>query len=167
MLFTCLSFGMESCFEGGLYQGYEVRLQLVRNGGERKPYLVHHAQDVFRLMRSLGEESAEFMYSVNLDGAHQVVGVYLVAKGSCNNTRVDPKEVYKSALVMNCQDFILVHNHPSGVVKPSRPDVELTARVHQGGELLGLRCLDSIIIGDNGYFSMQDEGVVLPRHGFR
>ncbi len=158
---------LDSVFRYGSYHGYEVRLQLVRSEAEQKPFLVSHASDVFQLMRSLGQESAEFMYSVNLDGANRVVGVYLVGKGSCNKTRVDPKELYKSALVMNCQDFILVHNHPSGVVKPSRQDVDLTARIYKGCDLLGLRCLDSIIIGDGKYFSMVDEGVVLPKFNFR
>ena len=65
---------------------------------------------------------------------------------------------------MNCQDFNLVHNHPSGVVKPSRQDLDFTARIYKGCDLLGLRCLDSMIIGDEKFCSMVDEGVVLPKH---
>lgn len=149
---------LKSQFRKGDYRGYEIRLRLERNLYE--PYSIKCPEDVYAFMKPLGEESAEFVYQINLDAKNQVTGVYLVAKGGCDSCPLDPREVYKVALVTNSRAFALVHNHPSGDVQPSPEDKTVAIRISQGAKLLDLDFLEFMIIGDNEYFSMAEQGML-------
>lgn len=82
------------------------------------------------------------------------VGIHEVSHGTLNAAMVEPREVFKRALLNNAGSIILNHNHPSGNTEPSSEDVELTTRLRDAGRLLGVTVLDHIITGDNGdYFS--------------
>jgi DNA repair protein RadC len=87
---------------------------------------------------------------VTLDGQHRVSGVYLVGKRGCTGALVDPREVYKAALLSNSPAYVLVHNHPSGVVRPSSEDLQLAGRLEDGGRLLNVNMVASIIVGEGG-----------------
>ncbi len=82
------------------------------------------------------------------------VGIHEISHGTINATMVSPRDVFKRAILNNAASIILNHNHPSGNTYPSKEDRELTTRLHDAGELLGIKVLDHIITGDNGdYFS--------------
>ena len=85
----------------------------------------------------------------------------MISKGTVNASLVSPRELFLSALRFHAVNLILVHNHPSGDAAPSQADIDLTRRVQQAGELLGVHILDHIIIGDCQYFSFQEEGILL------
>ncbi|MGQ0505485.1 MAG: JAB domain-containing protein, partial [Myxococcaceae bacterium] len=76
-----------------------------------------------------------------------------VAEGSINTCPVDPKEVFNAALARRATAIVLVHNHPSGDFEPSGQDLQLTRQLCLCGRMLGIRVLDHLIIGDNGYCS--------------
>ena len=85
---------------------------------------------------------------VFLDARHRVTGSQIVSIGSLNASIVHPREVFRVAILHGAAAIILGHNHPSGDPTPSSDDMELTRRLVKSGELLGIKVLDHIIIGD-------------------
>jgi DNA repair protein RadC len=112
---------------------------------------------VFNLFRFLQQEAKECLFALHVNSKNKLLCVELVSVGSLNASIVHPREVFKSALLSNAASMILVHNHPSGDPAPSRGDHDITKRLKEGAELLGIRLLDHIIIGDN-YYSFADAG---------
>ena len=90
----------------------------------------------------------------------KILGKELISKGGLNLTIADPKVIFGEALRYSAANIMLVHNHPSGNLKPSQSDIDLTKKVIAGGRLLDIQVLDHLIIGDKGYFSFGDEGVI-------
>ena len=72
---------------------------------------------------------------------------------------VFPREIFKEALLLNSPNIILVHNHPSGNLSPSREDISLTKRIKEAGQLMGVKVLDHIIVTQSDYFSFVQEGI--------
>ena len=97
----------------------------------------------------LHEQAEESFYIFTLDTKNKINGIFEVSRGSLNSTIVHPREVFKRALLQNASSIMLVHNHPSGDPTPSREDLEITNRLIEAGNLLGIKVLDHIIIGDN------------------
>ncbi len=85
-----------------------------------------------------------------------------ISKGSLNATIVDPKEIIKEATLRSAASVILVHNHPSGETEPSSEDIEITNRITQACELVGIKVLDHIIIGKDreDYYSFAKAGLI-------
>ena len=84
----------------------------------------------------------------------------LISQGTVNTSVVSPREIFLEALKYHAVNLILVHNHPSGDPAPSQEDIQLTRRVKEAGELIGIRLLDHIIIGDNSYISFRERGII-------
>ena len=106
-------------------------------------------------------EMFEEFYILLLDRSSRVMGRYLVSQGSVAGTVVDPKDVFCAALKTRCSGLILAHNHPSGNLKPSSSDLDLTKKLIQGGDLLDIQILDHLILApDGGYYSFADEGLL-------
>ena len=97
-----------------------------------------------------------------LDGKNRVTAVHLVSQGSLSQSIVHPRETFKSAVLANAAAVILVHNHPSGDVTPSREDAEITRRLKEAGELLGIRVLDHLIVDTESghYTSFTSQGLL-------
>ncbi len=94
-----------------------------------------------------------------LNQANKVLGIYEVSTGGITGTVADPRVIFAAALKANCCAIIISHNHPSGNLKPSRQDEELTQKIKQGGQLLDIKLLDHIILTAEEYFSFGDEGL--------
>lgn len=116
-------------------------------------------QQIFETFRFLKNETKEYFLSLHLDGKNRVVCIDVVSIGSLNQSIVHPRETFKSALLSSAAAIILIHNHPSGDPTPSREDMEITRRLKEAGELLGIRILDHIIIGET-YMSFSERGVL-------
>lgn len=97
----------------------------------------------------------EFL-TVMLDGKNRALGFHVVSVGTLTASLVHPREVFKAAILANAAAVILVHNHPSGDPTPSAEDVAITERLRQAGDLLGIRVLDHVVIGDGRYVSFAD-----------
>lgn len=97
----------------------------------------------------LHEQAEESFYIFTLDTKNKINGIFEVSRGSLNSTIVHPREVFKRALLQNASSIMLVHNHPSGDPTPSKEDIDITNRLIEAGDLLGIKVLDHIIIGDN------------------
>jgi DNA repair protein RadC len=114
--------------------------------------------DAFR-ERFAKADREEFLV-VPLDGKNQVLGFHVVSVGSLTASLVHPREVYKAAILANAAAIVVVHGHPSGNPEPSAEDREITGRLKQAGDLLGIKLLDHVVIGDGRYVSFADEGIL-------
>jgi DNA repair protein RadC len=118
------------------------------------------SREVFELFNFLKYETKEHFLALHLDSKNRILCLDKVSSGSLNASIVHPREVFKTALLSSAAAILFVHNHPSGNPEPSREDLELTTRLKQAGDLLGLRVLDHIIIGEDRYVSLADQGLV-------
>ena len=106
----------------------------------------------------LHEQAEESFYIFTLDTKNKINGIFEVSRGSLSSSIVHPREVFKRALLQNASGIILIHNHPSGDPTPSREDLDITNRLIQAGDLLGIRVLDHIIVGDeSNYISFKEK----------
>ncbi|MFC2176009.1 DNA repair protein RadC [Bacteroidota bacterium] len=101
----------------------------------------------------------EEFWVVFLNRANHVIGIENISKGGVSGTVVDPKVVFKLAVQYPASAIILCHNHPSGNLKPSTSDHQLTKKLKEAGKALDIPVLDHLIIGERDYFSFADEGV--------
>lgn len=122
--------------------------------------VISSSQQVFELFHDLRFETKEYFISLHLDGKNRILCMDRVSVGSLNASIVHPREIFKSALLSSAGGIVLLHNHPSGDATPSREDLELTTRLRECGELLGIRVLDHLIIGDGCYVSLADRGIL-------
>jgi len=151
----------KSSFDGKSYEGYRVSLRLVREGrDDYSAVKIEQPKDIYEFMNDLKHSDRERFYSVFLNARNEVINCEEVSTGSANSTLVHPREVFKSALLSSCTAIVLVHNHPSGNSSPSSDDITMTRRLYECGELLGIDVLDSVIIGEDSYYSFRETGLL-------
>ena len=85
---------------------------------------------------------------------------YVDFKGSLNSSIVHPREIFKEAVQRGSANIIICHNHPSGDPTPSKEDIDVTLRIKQCGDLMGIKLLDHIIIGNSNYISLKEKGII-------
>ena len=147
--------------KNALVDEYYVRVCLERPAGlPKRRIIIKGPEDVAALCEPLQYRDREIFWSLYLDARNQISGVEEVALGILNAALVHPREIYKGAILSNASGLIMVHNHPSGNVEPSREDLEVTERLRKAGDLLGIKLLDHIIIGYQGYRSLKESGLV-------
>ena len=104
------------------------------------------------------DRKKEYFLVLLLDGKNRVIREVQVSEGSLNQSIVHPREVFNPAVRESAAAIILVHNHPSGDPAPSREDLEITRRLREAGDLMGVKVLDHIIIGDGAFTSFVSQG---------
>ncbi len=115
--------------------------------------------DVFRHYHlRLRDLKRERFLALLLDGKHRLAGETLVSEGTLTASLVHPREAFAPAVRESAAALVFVHNHPSGDPAPSREDIDLTRRLVAVGDLLGIRVLDHVIVGDGRYESFADAG---------
>jgi DNA repair protein RadC len=102
----------------------------------------------------------EYFLALLLDGKNRIIKRVQISEGSLNQSIVHPREVFNPAVRESAAAIILVHNHPSGDPTPSREDIDITRRLREAGDLMGVRVLDHIIIGDGTYISFTSQGLM-------
>ena len=110
------------------------------------------------LMPAYGSRPVEHFGIVLLDTKHRVMKTTLVASGTLNSTIVEPRDVFREAVVAGAAAIVAFHNHPSGDPTPSPEDVELTRRLRAAGMLIGIDVIDHVILGDTRYSSLRESG---------
>ncbi|WP_338506191.1 JAB domain-containing protein [Turicibacter sp. KK003] len=93
-----------------------------------------------------------------LNTKNEPTNISVVSVGSLNKAIVHPREVFKTAILSNAASIMAFHNHPSGDTTPSDQDIQLTNRLYEAGELLGIKVLDHLIIGDGSFTSLKEKG---------
>jgi DNA repair protein RadC len=115
------------------------------------------ASEVWTYFRArLAPLRIEEFWAVALDVRHRVEGEFCLARGSLTGVEVHPRDVFRPLIRCAAAAVIFCHNHPSGDPMPSRQDVELTARLREVGELVGIAVLDHVIVGWDGYASLAE-----------
>lgn len=166
-------YGIENLFQCSLEElkkikgiGQAKAIQLLVIGELNKRYSNYKkpikkiicSEDVFNLMRDkLKEEKQEKFYVLHLNTKNILLKEELVSLGTIDSSLVSPINIFKSAIKNSVNKIILIHNHPSGDPTPSEEDLEVTSKLSEIGELLGIKILDHIIIGKEGFWSWKEK----------
>ena len=116
--------------------------------------------DSYAALKRFTRKRQEHFIVLTLDGSHSIIGIRIVSIGLVNRTVVHSREVFTWAIKDNSVAIILAHNHPSGKVDPSPEDREITQRLVQAGQIVGIEVLDHLIISKLGYFSFLEHGLL-------
>jgi len=141
----------------------ELGKRLLREERLPRGVQIKRSRDVVEVLASRFQEaSKEIFLVILLDAKHKIIGEKIISTGSLTASLVHPREVMKAVIQESAAAFIAVHNHPSGDVTPSPDDREITDRLHMVAELMGVRFLDHLILGDgpNNYFSFHEHGLL-------
>lgn len=126
-----------------------------------KKVKIASSADVYELMKpELMDESVEHFYALLLNRANMVIKKQIISQGGTGATIADPKLVFKYAMDHMASAIVLVHNHPSGNLKPSQADIQLTKKMVAAGKNLELLVIDHVIFTDVAYFSFADEAMI-------
>lgn len=113
------------------------------------------------IAREIGDEDREVFLVLVLDNQMQVVALHRAHVGDLNSSIVNPREVFKTAILNNAQAILVAHCHPSGNLKESNADRQVTRRLAEGGKILGIELLDHIIVNYKGeYNSLREKGII-------
>lgn len=122
---------------------------------------VRNSQEIAEYLRVILKDFHHELFSVIfLNRANKIKHFQIISQGGITGTVADPRLILKRALEENATSIILSHNHPSGNVKPSKADEELTSKIKNAASYFDITVLDHIIVSDDGYFSFADEGMI-------
>lgn len=105
-------------------------------------------------------EKQEKFYCLYLNNSNNVIDTKLLFTGTINKTNVYPREIFKEAYLNDAVKIICIHNHPSGNIKPSQNDIEITEQIKLIGLMMDIKLLDHIIIGKESYYSFMENGKI-------
>ncbi|MCO6431562.1 MAG: DNA repair protein RadC [Deltaproteobacteria bacterium] len=115
-------------------------------------------EDVYNLVRHYADRKQEHFIALSLNGAHEVIATRVVTVGLLNSSPVHPREVFCEPIVDRAAAIIIAHNHPSGSLTPSSADKLVTRELMSASKILGIKLLDHVIFGKNGFLSMREGG---------
>jgi DNA repair protein RadC len=119
-------------------------------------------KDAYPLLIHFADVRQEHFIVISLNGGHEVNAVREITKGLINKTVVHPREVFADPITDRACAVIVAHNHPSGNLEPSEEDLEITRRLRQSGDILGIPMLDHLVFSEAGYFSFVEHGLITP-----
>ena len=126
--------------------------------------LISSSLDAYNVLKELWDDDkidlVEQFKVLFLNRANRVLCLFNVSSGGITGTVADPRLIYTAALKANAVSMVLSHNHPSGALKPSRQDEELTQKIKGAGSFLDIKVLDHVILSSEGYYSFADEGLL-------
>jgi DNA repair protein RadC len=125
-----------------------------------KPMVLSSGDIANYLRTTLKDQRREVFAVVFLNRASKVNHFEIVSEGGMTGTVADPRIILKKALEEDATSIILCHNHPSGSLKPSRADEDLTFKIKEAARYLDIRVIDHIIVSEDGYYSFADEGIL-------
>lgn len=118
------------------------------------PAVCHHILD---LLLDLKREPVEKFGIISLNTKYKFLGLHILGQGSLDSVTIEPREVFKAAMINNAYAIIAFHNHPSGDPEPSSWDIALTRRLKEEGDILNISLVDHLIVGEEKWFSMKEE----------
>ena len=123
--------------------------------------VIRTSLDVYNLYQPvIADLPHEEFWITLLNRANKVRHRFNISKGGLTGTVIDVRLILKKALENNAASMILCHNHPSGNIQPSDPDIQITRKLKEAGKIMEIPVLDHLIVTENGYFSFADEGVL-------
>lgn len=142
-------------------RGDIVSLRLVKKSSLLlyKDCAIRSPEDGYNLFKQfLGELDREYFVVMCLDVKNQPTAINICHILSLNASIVHPREVMKTAILSNSASIIVCHNHPSGRPEPSPEDIEVTKRLAEAGEIIGIELLDHLVVGDDSFVSLKEKG---------
>lgn len=127
---------------------------------QKKSTTITGASDVYKEMLFLTSKDREHFYILCLNAKNFITHTELITIGTLTNSLAHPREVFRPAIKNNSASIICVHNHPSGDPAPSAEDIEVSIRLVNAGEIIGIKVLDHVVIGNGSYFSMKEKNIV-------
>ena len=119
------------------------------------------SKDTYELMCScLLDKPYEHVWAIFLDRRNKLLHKELISTGGITGATIDQNRLLRSALEVYATGIILCHNHPSGSITPSKEDISITQKIAAAAALLNISILDHLIVGENGYYSFKDEGLL-------
>lgn len=118
------------------------------------------SSDIAQHLQYLRDDLVESFVVIFLNRANRITGKETISIGGLTGTIADPRVILKKALDRNAVSIILSHNHPSGNLKPSNADKELTTKIKEAAKYFDIKVLDHIIMSEDGYYSFADEGLI-------
>ena len=149
-----------SYLEGLTTKGQSIAREAVAvylRGLQEEKKQIKSSEDIYNQCRDLEMLNVEHFDVLLLNQAFRVIKRVNISTGGIDNTAVDVRLIMKHCLLNNATVLACVHNHPSGSLKPSKEDEDITSKIKRAGELLNIRLLDHVIIGDT-YYSFHDNG---------
>jgi len=125
-----------------------------------KPLVKSSADVANFLNQTFRDLQHEIFAVILLNRANKIIHHEVISKGGITGTVADPRLILKLAINHGATSIILSHNHPSGNLKPSKADEEITGRIKKSAELMDIKLLDHIIVSEEGYLSFMDEGIL-------
>lgn len=125
-----------------------------------KPSINNSKEAYEHLLGFINDFTQEHFLVAFLNQGNRIIKVEQVSTGGITSTQVDPKVIFKSALLKGATAIILCHNHPSGIAKPSTEDKQLTKKLIAAGKLLDINVIDHIIVGENCFYSFAENGLL-------
>lgn len=162
--FACFN-GMGKAKVSQIKAALELGRRLFEEHQQKGPVFLtgHDVYTYYRLhFKSLKKE---VFRCAMLDAKNRIFKDCRISEGTLTNSLIHPREAFKEAIKESAASVIFVHNHPSGDTSPSREDIVMTERLTKAGEIIGIKVLDHVIIGDDRYTSMLDKGYIKKREG--
>ncbi len=152
--------GIGKCKASQVMAMIELGKRISASSGENKVCITSPMDVANILMEEMRYFKKEYFRIVLLDTKNHVISIEDISIGSLNSSIVHPREVFNVAIKRSSASIILIHNHPSGDPSPSKEDVNITNRLVECGEIVGIRVLDHIIIGDGKFISLKEKNMV-------
>ncbi|AHC14179.1 RadC family protein [Salinispira pacifica] len=121
---------------------------------------IQSPEDAWNCVRHYGDRLQEHFFVLCLNGAHELTCYEMISKGLLNRSLVHPREVFAPAISGRNAAIVVAHNHPSGNLTPSSEDMEVTRRLQEAGDILGISLLDHIIFSATEYISLREQGEI-------
>jgi DNA repair protein RadC len=138
----------------------ELGKRVATNASEKRAVIKTPEDAAALVMEEMRHLDREHFRALLLNAKNQVIGHEVISIGTLNSSTVHPRELFKSAIKRSAGAIILIHNHPSGDPSPSREDIEVTRRLVEAGQIIGIEILDHLIIGDNKFSSFKAKGLI-------
>ena len=135
-------------------------IEFSRRKLEKKSVIIREASDILPLVSHIISKKQEYFLCITLTGANEVIACRTITIGLLNASQVHPREVFADAITDRAASVIFVHNHPSGQLSPSRDDCAVTKRLCEAGKIIGINCLDHVIVTETGHYSFCDNGIM-------
>jgi len=140
---------------------FELANRWDRSSSAGKKNVIKTPEDAYNELRGkLRGKKKEYFWTILLDTRNQVIKNAEISIGSLDTSIVHPREVFKEAIAASASSMIAAHNHPSGNPEASQDDIQLSKRLKEAGELVGIELVDHIIVGDGNYISLKREGLL-------
>lgn len=152
--------GIGQCKAAQILATIEIGKRLNRKGHHDKIKVTNPGIIADLMMDEMKFLNREHFKIAILDTKNQILAIENISVGTLNASIVHPREVFKIAIKRNANSIILIHNHPSGDPSPSNEDINITNRLIDSGNLVGIKVLDHIIIGDNKYISFKEKNLI-------